>query len=255
VPGEHLVEHHAERPHVGAAVLRALAARLLGAHVHRRADGVARARVALAAEAVLSRAVARRPAVAAQQPGDAEVAEERVPAARAPSRRWRVAREEDVLGLDVAVHHAARVRIGERVGQLDGDAQRVGRGERALAREALPQRLALDERHDVVQRPGCLARVVQRQDVRVLQPREQRDLTVEALVARGRPGHRVEQLERHRPVMLQVVREVHHGRAATRELALDRVPIGDVAGEALLERGDRHDRSLGAGGAASRSPA
>jgi hypothetical protein len=137
--------------------------------------------VALAAERVVA-ALASAPRIAPQQPRDAEVAEQRVPRLGLPVPDGWVAREEHVLGLEVAVHHAVRVRVGERLAQLEGDAQRVGRRERPLAGEPLAQRLALDERHHVVERPRSLARVVQRQDVRVLQPRQHADLAVEALV-------------------------------------------------------------------------
>jgi hypothetical protein len=44
--------------------------------------------------------------------------------------------QQDVLGLDVAVYHAAPVRVRERVGDLGGEADRVRDGKLALAIEA-----------------------------------------------------------------------------------------------------------------------
>ena len=59
---------------------------------------------------------ARRRVCAAvgQRPRDPEVGDQRVPVA-----------EQDVLGLDVAVHDAAAVGVGQRVGDLAGDADGV----------------------------------------------------------------------------------------------------------------------------------
>ena len=107
---EHLVDDAAERVDVAAAVY-ALARALLGAHVLHRADGDPRLGDLL---------VARRH----HRPRDPEVREQRVPRARR-RQRWRVAGEQHVAGLDVAMHDAARVRIGQRIRDLLGDADRV----------------------------------------------------------------------------------------------------------------------------------
>ena len=50
--------------------------------------------------------------------GDAEVGDQRVP----------VLVEQDVLGLDVAVHDAVRMRVVQRVGDLAYDPERVATG-------------------------------------------------------------------------------------------------------------------------------
>ena len=60
---------------------------------------------------------------------------------------------------------------------------RVGDRELPLAVEPVAQRLALDERHHIEQQAVGLARVEQRQDVRVLQVRGDLDLREEALGA------------------------------------------------------------------------
>jgi len=81
---------------------------------------------------------------------------------RAVSRSSGVpAPKHDVLGLDVAVYHALRVGIRQRVGHLDCDAQRVIDGHLSVARHPLTQRLSIDERHDEVHRLGRDARLVQ----------------------------------------------------------------------------------------------
>jgi hypothetical protein len=100
--GEHLVGDDAERVLVAAAVDGALAERLLGAHVRRRPHGHAGDGEAL---------------VLLRRAGDAEVGDEGAPALPV---------EEHVVGLHVAVHHAVRVGVGERVGHLGDEAARLG---------------------------------------------------------------------------------------------------------------------------------
>ena len=114
---EELVEDDAERPDVGARVDVA----------RRRAAARATCRAASrAAEPVLRRARCPRPASV-----DASRCRSRAPS-RAPCRRRRRV-EEEVLGLEIAVHDAERVRLGERLARLEhvvdglGDRQRCPR--------------------------------------------------------------------------------------------------------------------------------
>src|SRR5882724_11919878 len=76
--------------------------------------------------------------------------------------------QEDIIRLDVAMHHAMRVRVGKRIRDLDEDLHRIVDWELAVSREPVAQRLALDVRHDVIEETACFARVQQRQDVGVL---------------------------------------------------------------------------------------
>jgi hypothetical protein len=108
--GEHLVEHAAERVDVGGRP-DLVPRRLLGGHVHRRPDRHARLRELLTG-GIVGRA------------RDAEVGDERV-----------LAREEDVLRLDVAVDDPLLVRVVERAADLEGDAERVLDGEHPFAVE------------------------------------------------------------------------------------------------------------------------
>ena len=109
-PGQHLVEHAAERPDVGALVDR-LATRLLGAHVGGGADDSASAPPSRRTRCVASgRATShrrRRP-----WPG------------RSPGPYDAVRRDLDVGGLQVAVDDPLFVRDLERLGDLPRDGQR-----------------------------------------------------------------------------------------------------------------------------------
>jgi hypothetical protein len=108
-PDDHLVQHQAQRVDV-ARRRRRLAAGLLGGHVARRA--------------------ARRRLVGRDR-RDAEVGEHDPP----------VARDQHVVGLEIAVDDADRVRGGQRVAQLDRDRHRQPDRQRPGA-QAIGQRLA-----------------------------------------------------------------------------------------------------------------
>ena len=116
---ERLVEDDAEREDVRARV-ELVALDLLGRHVGRRPDHLARRR-----ELRVSR----------EELADPEV--------RDLGRQRR--RQEDVRGLDVAVEHAALVRVRERLGDLGDDADAVPdretrRDRRGAARSCRPAR-------------------------------------------------------------------------------------------------------------------
>jgi hypothetical protein len=110
--GEQLVAHDAERVLVAPAVELRLAERLLGTHVRRGAE---------------RRAGHREPLVLLGRPRDAEVGDHRASA---------LAVEQHVVGLHVAVHHAARVRVAQPVGDLGEHARGLGRRRARRAGEA-----------------------------------------------------------------------------------------------------------------------
>src|SRR2546429_3504873 len=201
---QHLV-HDARQAVLVAAAIDVLAAGgLLRAHVGGRAHDRAGLRE-------MPR-VARR----AQGPRDAEV-----------RHHCRPPRQHDVFRLDIAVHDPVAVRVRERARHLRRDAQRVLLGQLLLALEPVAQRFALDVRHDVIEEAGGGTRVVQRQDVGVLQPGRNLDLAQEPLGAEGRRQLRVQDLDRHRPVVLQIVGQEHGGHAAASQLPLHRVAVSE----------------------------
>ena len=96
LPGEHLISEDAKRVEIAPSVDFPLARRLLWGHVGRRADRHAGRREAAVAPTV-------------HRARDAEVGDH-------GTARHRI--EQDVVGLDVAVHHAAIVRVRQRVGDI-----------------------------------------------------------------------------------------------------------------------------------------
>ena len=166
------------------------------------------------------------PAGLARRQGDAEVGHQRLAVV-----------QQDVLGLDVAVDHPVPVGVVERGGHLARDPHRLGDGELLLPVEPGPERLALDERHDVEEEAVGLARVEQRQDVRVLEVGGELDLGQEPLGADDGRELGAEQLERDPPVVAEVLGQVDGGHAAGADLALDPVAVGQGELEAALRLG------------------
>ena len=157
--------------------------------------------------------VTRSSAAGADRAGDAEVGDDGM--ARL---------EQHVAGLDIPVDDVEAVRVGERVGDLAGDRQRFLHRQPAHPVELLPQRLALDVRHDVVQHAGVFARIVDRQDVGVGQARGDLDLAEEPLGAERDGDVRPQDLDRDPPSLPLILGDEDRGHPAASDL-----PIDDIA--------------------------
>ena len=94
--------------------------------------------------------------------------------------------QKDVLWLDVAMDHALPVRIVERARNLRSNADRIAHRQLLLARKPITQRFARHKRHHVKDGAVHLPRVVQRENVRMLQVRGGLDLHQEPLGANHR---------------------------------------------------------------------
>ena len=147
---QHLVEHAAERPDVGARIHLEPTC-LLRRHVGRGSDDRARPRL----DHGLPRGPPARPLAVG---GDAEVED-----LHQPVRAY-----HDVLGFDVAVDDTGAVRGREGARDLHGDVERLGERERFAVHEE-PQCRALDELrgHEAALVPR--ADLVDRDDVRVVE--------------------------------------------------------------------------------------
>ena len=124
------------------------------------------------------------------------------------------------------------VRVGQRVRHFPGDSDRLD-GELALPLEPLAKGLALDIGHHVVEEPGRLARVVQRQDVGVLEVGGDLHFVDEALYADRGGQVPPEDLDCDLAAMPSVPGEVHVCHSAFAQLALDFVAIGEGSPELL----------------------
>src|SRR5439155_17435790 len=172
---------------------------------------------------------------ARQRPRDTEISDE----------GGAVGGEQQVLGLDIPVHHAVTVRVLERPRGLGRDAQGLVHRKLLLPPEPVTERLALDERHREPELASGLARVVDGEDVRVLEPGGELDLALEALGPKRTREIGVQHLERDRPVVSQVLGGEHGGHPAPPELALEGICCGE--GRLQLRAQVRQTARLGEG--------
>ena len=124
-----------------------------------------------------------RQRVLAGEVGDAEVGQLRGAAARAG-----LVGHDHVLRLDVAVDHAAVVRVGQRVGEREPDPDDVAVGQRGVGLE-LGQRAPLDELGDEVPAAVLLAGVEERDDALVVEPGDGDGLALGAFRVGAVGGH------------------------------------------------------------------
>ncbi len=138
-------------------------------------------------------------------------------------------RQQDVLGLDVAMDHTVRVRITQSIGDLAGDLQGIGQRKLWLPLQPLSQRFAFNVRHDIVDHPIRLTGVVQRQKVGMLQLGGKPNLAKKSLGAEdGRylvTGH----LDRDLTIMPAVVRQINLRGSALSQLSDDLVAAQQAA--------------------------
>ena len=89
--------------------------------------------------------------------------------------------------------------------------------------EAIAQRLSLHEGHHVEEEGVRLPGVEERQNVRMLEIRRRLDLGEKAFGADDRCQFGLQHLERHTPVVLQILGQVDGRHASFTELSLDAV--------------------------------
>ena len=159
--------------------------------------------------------------------------------------------EQDVLRLDVAVDHAFVVGELESFGRFPGDPERLLHGERpslrSRSRSESPRTNGMvNQRRGELfpARRGDLARVVDRADVRMMEPGGGLYLEPEPLGTERGAELRTQQLERDGTLVLEIAGEIDRGHAAAPELALERelAPerAHDVAGWVVHDIGRGH---------------
>ncbi len=162
--------------------------------------------------------------------------------------------QEDVAGLDVAVDDALGVGGGEARADLDQAIE--ASAERPGGSDELLHAVADEQLHADVAVSPVIADVVQAGDVRVHQPPRDLELLAEPGQALFVVRSGTEDLQRDFLRQLEVAGPIHGGHAATPDLGLDAIPVGD--GRARGERRRRRrsvevDRIETPGGARGRS--
>ena len=214
--GQELVEHHSHAVDIGARIdAMALAPGLLGAHVGRRAQYFAGQ---------------RQRVIAGLAKGQPEVGQ----------ARNAIDAEQDVLGLDIAVHQADAVRRRQPLGDPQSDSRRLRDRRLWAIAQAIAQRLAGDEGHHQVQPAVCQrAKAVDRHDVGVVDPGSSPSFTRE-------PSHRRrvalpwrKHLDGDVAFQLRVDPLEHDPHAAPSQFRRD--PIRPKTPQIALDRGRRQE--------------
>ena len=133
--------------------------------------------------------------------------------------------QQDVFRLDVAVHHTLAVGVAQGIGHLTAQVQHLVQRQLLLASQAFTKGLALDVGHDVIQASRRLARVVQREDVRMVEPGGGLDLEEEAVDPEARGELGAQDLHSYWASVLQVPGEEDQGHAAPAQLPLEPVAV------------------------------
>src|SRR4051812_10111631 len=113
--------------------------------------------------------------------------------------------------------------MGQRVGDLAGNAERVVDRELLLTLDAVAERFPLFERHDIEEESADDTGIEQRNDVRMLETCRDLDFTQKPMGAGGGAQLRSHHLDRDGPMMLQVLGEVDGRHAAATELAVEAI--------------------------------
>ena len=219
-PCQQLIEQAAERVEIRASIDVRLAKRLLGTQIQWRPDHDAGGRETFAALR----------GIHGDGAGYTEVREQR--AARMA---------EHVFRLEVAVDDSLAVRVREGFRKIGHDGYGIRDGQSVLAVEPMPQRLALYQWHHEKHAVAGGARVEQRQNRRMDEPRGDADLEQEAIAIEVAGAVGVEHLDGNVAAEDAVVRPPHGRHSAAAEDVPHFVSIAE------RDRGvriDEHRRSV-----------
>ncbi len=218
LPGEHLVEHAAERVDVGAPVGGAVSTPLLRAHVFRSPDRDPCSRQGV-------------PIRLRNRLCDPEIRDDCM-----------LTTQQDVAGFDVAMKHVVRVGIRQCVGDFLRDLDRVTQRELLFPANQVAEAFPCHIRHDVIEEAVGDTGVVQREDVRVLKPSLNADFAEESLGAERRGQLGLEHLDRDVAIVLEVVRPIDIGHTAAPDLTVERITVRKRGPQAvnLIHHGGAH---------------
>jgi hypothetical protein len=219
--GDQLVGDDTPSIDVGALIGGRVRGRLLGRHVHRGADGVAR--LGDLGPCFLARRLHRF--------GDAEIGDD-----------GGAFTEENILRLDVAVDDALAVRVRQRCGDVAQNRQTLVERNRTLS-NALAQRLSAHERHGEVRiSADGLTRAEHGDDVRLLESCRELDLALEPRHREGVGELGREHFDDDVAAERFVAGDEDAGHAAGAELPLH----GEALAESLLQLFEERVHSVSA---------
>ena len=130
---------------------------------------------------------------------------------------------QDVRWLDVPMNHAASVRVLQRLGHRGSNPHRFVNRQLLVAVQTVPECVPLHVGHHIEQEGIRLARIEQRQDMRVLQVGRRLDLSQKPFRADDCGQLGLQDLERDLSLMPEIISEINRGHPALTELALDLV--------------------------------
>ena len=132
---------------------------------------------------------------------------------------------QDVGRLDVAMDHAARMGVGQRLDHVVQQLDSFGDGQGALALDRGAQRLARDIGHREPEQLAVFAGMEQRHDIGVRQAGGHLDLSPEPVAVD--PGGEIgrQDLDHHLTTERVFLGHEDTAHAATRELSLDRIGV------------------------------
>ncbi len=196
-PGQTFVQHQAEAEDIAACVHR-FAAHLFRRHVTRSPEHRARHRAREQLGLIAARSAPRHLF------GQSEIEDLGAP----------VARQHDVLRLEIAVYDCPSVRCRQRIGHLSGDLHHAALRQSA-AFQQVAQSLAFDQFADNVDQPILAADIVNRNNIRMIQRAGGAGLLFEALAAPRVVRHvRGEHLKSHSAAKACVECAIHLAHAA-----------------------------------------
>ena len=165
---------------------------------------------------------------------DPEVGDERLPLL-----------EQNVLRLDVAMDDATLVRVLKRLRDIARDRDGLVDGNRMLALEERPHAVAIDVGHREPEAATRVARVVDGQDMRMLEARRDADFAAKAIRPERVRDLGAQHLERDQSVVLEVAREEDRRHSAATELVLERIAVRQRLDERRIQFGQRSQRDAG----------
>ncbi len=115
------------------------------------------------------------------------------------------------------------VRVVERPGDGPGNAACLLHRNAPFTIEEIAERLADDKRHYIIEKAICFAGIEKRENVRMVQPRSEANLTKEAVRTERRGQIGMEHLYGNVPSVAKIFSEIDRSHAACAKLANDPV--------------------------------